>query len=419
MVRLVAHLASTGRTTAEIMALADNITLAGYSVDQTRREMDTALRGARTKWAIPEPQDDVAAEELVRDEADSVFELLDIGELENMPPPRWLIHDMIAEEGLSIVYGEPGAGKSFITLDMALRVAHGMDWHGIKATPTGVLYIAGEGARGLGKRVKGWRIKHDMAGVEAPFLLLPVAVHMLDPKHRAKLIRTIEAAALRAGFAIGLIVIDTVSRALSGADENGQEAMGTFVAACDEVRQHMGGALIGVHHSGKDKDKGMRGSTVLLGACDASIQLSKSDRIVTLKTEKQKDAEEAAPIYMEMETISWATGLENEQTTLVPFRSGEPLKLKQEMSDEQINKAFRMLGDAWDAGRPLSHAAQVRAQGRYAPSVLSKALGCSEKLVVEYLTAWLENNCLSVEIVDQHSKAKGIRVINPIIRGGE
>lgn len=150
MIRLVAHLAAKGRTSAEIMALADHITLPGYSPAQTQREMMAALQGARTKWALPEPQDEpVEAEEREREEADSIFDLLDVDQLESMPPPTWLIHDMIAEEGLTILYGDPGAGKSFIAIDMALRVAHGMDWHG---TP----------------RQSHWRALHRRRGREGP-----------------------------------------------------------------------------------------------------------------------------------------------------------------------------------------------------------------------------------------------------------
>ena len=57
MVRLTAHLASKGRTTPEILALAEHITLPGYTVDDTRAEMLAALNGARTKWDIAEPED--------------------------------------------------------------------------------------------------------------------------------------------------------------------------------------------------------------------------------------------------------------------------------------------------------------------------------------------------------------------------
>lgn len=416
MIRLVGHLAATGRTSAEILALADHITLPGYTVDQTQREMQTALIGARTKWNLPEPAEQtVEAEEQAREDADAIFPILDMDELEAMPPPTWLIHEMIAEEGLSVIYGDPGAGKSFVAIDMALRVAHGMDWHGTPAAATGVLYIAGEGVRGLGKRIKGWRNHHDMHGVDAPFLLLPMAVQFLDNRERGKLIRTIDAAMERAGFQIGLVVIDTVSRALAGADENTQESMSAFVAACDEVRRHAGGALLAVHHSGKDKDRGMRGSTVLLGGCDASIRVSKSEQIVTLKTEKQKDAEESEPIYMEMKKETWAdTGLGDEQSTLVPFRSEAPTIDEGTLSNEQIGKAFGFMADAWGNRRPLSHRVETRRDGRYAPVLFAQRFGGEVALWIDHLTAWLEAECVVSEVYDNHTKSKGLRVLSPL-----
>jgi hypothetical protein len=324
---------------------------------------------------------------------------------------------MIVDDGLSVLYGDPGAGKSFFAIDLGLRLAHGMDWHGREARATGVLYIAGEGARGLGKRVKGWRREHGKQGAAAPFMLLPVPVALLDPAERAKLLRTIDEAMRRAGFAIGMVVIDTVSRSLAGAGENGADEMGAFVSACDIVRHHIGGAVLGVHHSGKDKEKGMRGSTVLLGACDGVIRVTKDGELVTLKTEKQKDAEESAPIYMRMKKVSWPIEGDEWQSTLVPFLTVDRPVAREEMSSEQVTKAFEILSTAWNNGRPLSTAPQVRNQGRYAPSILSKELECSEKLVAEYLTSWLENDCLSLEMFDTHGKVKGLRVINSILPG--
>ncbi len=417
MVRLVAHMAGKGRSDAEIFGLADHITLSGYTHEQTHREMVQALRSARTKWDIPEPSDDVEKEEYARDDADSVFEILDMDELENMPPPTWLVHEMIADHGLSVIYGDPGAGKSFIALDMALRLAMCMDWHGTAAKTCGVLYIAGEGARGIGKRVKGWRKEHGMEGIDAPFLLLPVAVQILDDKERAKLIRTIEAAAQRAGFPIGLTVIDTVSRALAGADENGQEAMSSFVSACGEIQNHIGGAVIAVHHSGKDKERGMRGSTVLLGGCDASIRITKDGEIVTIKTEKQKDAEEASPIYMTMKKIEWATGFEEEQSTLVPMKRGAPEAGQQGMNDTQITKAFEILEAAWLNGNPLSPQPQTKALGRFAPSIIGKAVNAPAEVVASYLTSWLENGVLSIDMVDRNSKKTGLQVVRRLSHG--
>jgi len=350
-------------------------------------------------------------------DASDTFQLLDMDELESLPAPDWLVKELIVDDGLTVIFGDPGAGKSFIALDMSLRIALGMDWHGTETKQVGVLYIAGEGARGLGKRVKGWRREHGQQGASAPFMLLPVPVALLDPEQRAKLLRTIDEAMRRAGFPIGLVVIDTISRSLAGAGENGADEMGAFVAACDVIRQHIGGAAMGVHHSGKDKEKGMRGSTVLLGACDGVIRVSKDGELVTLKTEKQKDAEESAPIHMRMKKVSWTIGEDEWQSTLVPFLTADRPTEHETMSNEQVAKAFSVLAEAWNAGKPLSSAPQVRKQGRYAPSVLSKVLECSERLVSDYLTSWLENDCLSIEMYDTDSKVKGLRVINTIMPG--
>jgi len=283
----------------------------------------------------------------------------------------------------------------------------------VETRATGVLYIAGEGARGLGKRVKGWRRRHGMENVEAPFLLLPVAVQILDEKSLAKLIRTIDAAMARAGYPVGLVVIDTVSRALAGADENGQEAMSAFVSACDAIKQHTQGAVIGVHHSGKDKEKGMRGSTVLLGGCDASIRITKDETLVTLKTEKQKDAEEAEPIYMKMEKETWATGLEEEQSTLVPFRSEASVEqgTGTTLSKDRVQKALTLIQTCWESEAPLSPYPQAKRTGTFAPAVLSNHLDTPIRVVESFLEGWLMNGVVVVEQQSSHSRAKGLKVV--------
>ena len=157
-----------------------------------------------------------------------VFETLSLDELVNMPAPTWLIDGLIPQHGLVLLYGRPGEHKTFIAVDGSLRVAYGLDWHGRAVKRVGVLYIAGEGRFGIGQRIKGWRKKHRLAGVDAPFKLLPVAVHMLDPANVEKLKRTIDQVREEVDFEIGMVVIDTVSRAIPGQDENSQEAMSLF-----------------------------------------------------------------------------------------------------------------------------------------------------------------------------------------------
>lgn len=359
--------------------------------------------------------------DLVREQDTDTFPLLSLTDLENLPPPSWLVDGLISDSGLSILYGDPGSGKSFVMIDMAMRLALGWDWHGARTKRVGVLYVAGEGVRGIGSRIKGWRLKHGVdQDADIPIALLPVAAQLLDPAERAKLARTIDAARVKLGFDIGLIVIDTVSRSIAGQDENGQETMSAFVKACDDIREHCGGAVVGVHHSGKNKEAGMRGSTVLLGACDATFKVQKADSLVTLKCEKQKDGEEAPPIYLKMERFAWPAGTpdepDKEQSTLVPIMTqAQSVGGLDSITRDQIRGAFAILTDAWAAGNPLSHRPETRKDGRHAPSIFSKRLGGNADVWAEALAAWLENGAIAFEMYDKRAKRKGLQVLDPVL----
>lgn len=349
-------------------------------------------------------------------DATDTFEYLTLGELRKLPPPEWLIHETIVSDGLSIIYGEPGSGKSFIAIDMALRLALGVDWHGIKTKRAGILYIAGEGVRGIGKRIEGWARFQGIDVDNLPFVVVPVAAQILDDGERAKLIRTIDAVKARLNFEVGLTIVDTVSRSIAGQDENGQETMSAFVKGCDEIKAHTGGAMIGIHHSGKNKEAGMRGSTVLLGACDAAIRLTKDERIVTLAFEKQKDAEEQPPIYLSLERHAWSEdGIEDELTTLIPTRAQKPANGPDSIGRDQIREAFGILTDAWANGRPLSHRPETRKDGRHAPTILAKRLSGTEDAWTALLSHWLENGNIAFEMYDKNRKARGLQVREPVL----
>ena len=228
-----------------------------------------------------------------------VFETYDINYLRSMPPVDFVVDGMFTRHGLAVVYGEPGAGKSFIAIDLALCIAYGKPWHGHAVEQGSVLYIAGEGVGGLGKRVKAWQA-HNKVTSDAPFHVLPTAVKFRETEDVEKLMRTIDGL----GGPFKAVFIDTVARALLGGDENSSTDIGLFVDACDAVKRHTGSAVIAVHHSGKDSSKGMRGSSAMLGAVDTSMRVSKVEDAITMITEKQKDAEPADDLAFKMTPVA-------------------------------------------------------------------------------------------------------------------
>ena len=285
----------------------------------------------------------------IKQEQPKVFEVMRLEQLMSMPPIKWLTDTLLTRHGFAVMWGQPGCGKTFVALDMALSVAAGRDFHDMPTSQGAVLYIAGEGVGGLGKRVKAW-INNRGGGCverELPFYILPTAVNLASPADLQTLLSTIDALSEESGTHFSLVVVDTVARALLGADENSATDMGKFVAACDTIKDHTAAAVLGIHHSGKDGGKGMRGSSALLGAVDTSIKVKRSDGVVTLSTEKQKDAEPAEDIFFEM--VSTDTGTIDEETSVYLNRvSAADMAASGASLNETQIKAMNCLRDATD-----------------------------------------------------------------------
>ena len=284
----------------------------------------------------------------IEQEKPAMFEVMRLNDLMSMPPIKWLTDSLLTRHGFSVMYGPPGCGKTFVALDIALSVAAGRDFHDMATDQGAVLYIAGEGVGGLGKRVKAW-INNRGGGCvehELPFFILPTAVNFAAPGDLEKLLVTIDELEKQSG-PFSLVVVDTVARALLGADENSATDMGKFVKACDSIKEHTNAAVLGIHHSGKDGGKGMRGSSALLGAVDTSIAVKKAVDIITLSTEKQKDAEPADDMLFKMNVAEVGLIADESSVYLSKCSADEINANKASLNESQI-KAMNCLRDATD-----------------------------------------------------------------------
>jgi 5S rRNA maturation endonuclease (ribonuclease M5) len=264
------------------------------------------------------------------------------GELKRMPPVEWLVDGLLTQYGFSVMYGAPASGKSFIALDMALSVATGRPWQGQPVKQSAVCYIAAEGGGGFGKRIASWDAHNGVNSDDAPMFLINTAIKFREEDDVTKLLATIDKVAENEDVKFGLVIVDTVARALLGGDENSATDMGLFVEACDAIKAHTGGAVMGVHHAGKDATRGMRGSTALLGGVETSLMVSKSEEYVILRTEKQKDAEPMGDVVMKLTPIATLS-----DPSAVLIRTDEKPKSAQKKNnwrdDPQAYHAFQAL----------------------------------------------------------------------------
>jgi 5S rRNA maturation endonuclease (ribonuclease M5) len=241
--------------------------------------------------------------------------LLDIDEIENLPPPSWLVDSILTENGLSVLWGRSGAMKSFVALDIALCVATGAPWHG-KAVKQGlVVYVAAEGSHGLGRRAVGWRRTRGKDLTKPDFKLIPHSIAMTSSDLDALVERILTLETKPA-----LIVIDTLARTFGQGDENKQADMNAYVSAADKLREATSASIMIIHHSGVHEDRRERGSNVLRGAADTVIKVARKDDKLDIINQapegKQKDAEEFKTIKLRTQKVHF-TQAEAEQSTLI------------------------------------------------------------------------------------------------------
>ncbi|HEF4747423.1 TPA: AAA family ATPase [Burkholderia multivorans] len=256
--------------------------------------------------APPDPEEDFDVWEGDGEPAQPAqrWRFLSIDELEALPPPRWLVPGILVEGSLAAIYGAPESGKSFLAVDMSMAVAGGVDWHGRPVERGAVLYVAAEGAPGLGKRVRAWRLEHGAQGHAFDFRLMRDELNLAAERDGG--VRAFAQAVTDELGPLKLVVIDTLNQTAAGADENSAKDMGRYIASMKRLRDETGAAVVVVHHSGKDVSKGMRGSTAILGAMDTTVEVERDGdgRAITVAVRKQKDTEREPPMRFNLEKVA-------------------------------------------------------------------------------------------------------------------
>lgn len=216
-----------------------------------------------------------------------------------------LIKGLLDQGAMTIMYGPSNVGKTFVAMDLAYHIAAGLDYAGLKTAQGCVIYVAAEGGRGAKRRVRALRDK--FKGVDVQFLLLPASIDLRRPDADLKpLISAIQ----ELGVPVLLIVVDTLSRAMAGGDENSSVDMGHIVTHFDALRAHTSAHLLIVHHSGKNIAAGARGHSLLRAATDTEIEIGEG----VIEVTKQRDLDK-----------SWSSGFALDVRTLGVDRDGDPI----------------------------------------------------------------------------------------------
>ena len=311
VVRLVASYVSKGLTDAEIHAITDRFTQGNYTVDDTRREVQKAIDGARDKGWTPQPDPivekmkaqvpEIAVEPTEGpSEADKTTWPTVVPKLNQLELPRrrWVYGTTYIREFVSVTASAGGIGKTSLTMVEGLAIATGKPLLGEavkEQTNVWVLNLEDplmEMNLRLAAAMQQYGIDHkDIDG--KLFMDAEDTIEMiLAAEGRDGLIRNEDFLAFMIKrikeLKIGVVIIDPfVSTHL--VNENSNASIQAVVAMFRKLARETGAAIHLIHHvrKGNGEDAtidSVRGAGALIGAARSARVINKvsEDEAVSL-----------------------------------------------------------------------------------------------------------------------------------------
>ena len=450
VVRLVASYVSRGLSDTEIHALTDRLTLPGYAVEDTRREVQQAIDGARAKGWTPEPDpiqqkmdvqvptfDAPKPVAVPADQPTWPTPIEDFNPL-NLPKRQWIYGRTYIRDYVSLTASAGGIGKTSLTMVEAVSIATGRAL--LKETVherTKVWVISledprSEGLLRLAAIMQHYNIKHeDLAGWlfldgEDDIRITLAAETREGVTENDALLEYMINKVKQLG--IGVVIMDPLIGAHQ-VNENSNMAVQVVVAMLRRLARETGASVHPVHHirKGNGEDAGVdsvRGANALIGAARAARVLNKVSEEQAEKLGLEGDAAKglfriddakanlAAPsdkaTYMQTIGVQIANG--EYIAVVVPVTLPDAFE---GVTAEAAMKVQRAVGKAAEA-EPMRESSQAKA---WVGHLIGEMLGIdtTEKAgkgrVALIIKQWIKTDVLRVDKVEDGRTGRDVPVV--------
>ena len=216
-----------------------------------------------------------------------------------------------------------------------------------------------------------------------------------------------------------MIVIDTLHRFLLG-DENSAQDAKTMIDACAGLMREFDCSVLLVHHTGvsDEAQHRARGSSAWKGALEIEISIvpAKGDQPMQIVQRKSKDAEEAQPLYANLNVVpinGWLDEDGEQVSSAVLLLEEAPAERKKESKLEGQRKFFE--GAWWAAGAEVVDQTPYISRSALLNYIINK-LPISEASAKQYVKPSVQDKLVGAltiaEIIEP--KGHGWAVICPV-----
>lgn len=401
VIRLVGSYVARGLSDSEIHALTDPLTLAGYTVEQTRREVQAAIDGARRKGWTPEaptfaPNFDHAPAPTPSDPAPqaTAWRVQRADQFTaDFVAPEYIVDGIIQRGRIYTLTAPTGSGKTAVMLYAATAIATGSPFCEKEVEPGDVLFMAGENPDDVRARVIATM---EFYGIDPATCNLHFIAGTFSIRADMERLRA-EAEKLPN---LILVVIDTFAAYFDGDDENSNAQALDFarlvrrIAAFDAKP-----AVIMPAHPVKNATKGNltpKGGSSLLNEVDGNLTLWNDGGILSMHWQGKFRGAEFEPLHMELQRYETAKLCDN-QGRIIPTILAKPLlEIRAiEIAMENLSREDRVLlsiasDPALSARERCVRCHLTLNNGKAATGALTRILNklCEQRLIKKFRTNW-------------------------------
>ena len=310
LTKLLGHLINKGFTSSDLWDIC-------LAWNQTNKPPMSDDEVERTVISIINKHESELLPEKLNDER---YPLFSISEIQNFPKLDYLVKGIFPTTGLACIYGPSGSSKSFLALDFAMSVACKKEWFGLEVKTVPVIYIVLEGLQGFIKRIDAWIAQNKIRPKK--FFLIRDDINLFNFADVSDLVASLQ----KSNFVNGLIVIDTLNQASPGVDENSVKEISQVLNHLKFIQRETNSLTLIVHHSGKDVNRGLRGSSSIRAALDTSIEVSsESYTQKEWRIEKSKDSADGQTYKYSLKEITVGQDEDQSPITSCVVEPGEKI----------------------------------------------------------------------------------------------
>lgn len=191
--------------------------------------------------------------------------------------PEELIDELLPRDGVTMIGGQSGAGKTFVLIGVALALATGADFLGYPVRErVGVIIAAAEGAGTIAARIEAAKRHAGLEG-DVPIGVIHRVPDLKDPAQCDAFAADVQLLAqdmeMRYGLRVGMLGLDTVTSAFSIENENDNSEAAHVCKVLAWLGTSTGMAIVPLHHFGKSADQGLRGASAWRANVDHGLSV--------------------------------------------------------------------------------------------------------------------------------------------------